>query len=1194
MRVPALLAAAATSATLVLSGAALIPAATAATVAADPGPDSSLSPEVERAASDLPKNETVRVIATFAVPGGTGKRPDAAAIREKRTEVLADLPKDGYDVVASYSRIPAVSLEADPATLDALAGDPRVLSVQEDHVVATTMAEANELTGANDVHDLGITGAGITAAIIDSGVDSSGGTVHPGLADDLVGQACFRTENDCINGTASAEDQNGHGTHVAGTITGPEGVAPDTTFYALKVFTTGNTSDTNILNALNHVIGLNTTTPGTVDMVNMSLGSSNYATQASCDAANAAYKTAFTTLNNQSVTVFVSTGNDADIAGVGAPGCVSGAVGVGSTGDATFTATFSSCTDNGQADKVSCFSNATPVQGDGELVDLLAPGCRITSTWLDNGTNTICGTSMATPYALGTAALAQEYAEAHDGRLSPTALEELLESTGQPVTDYRITSSPAYPRVAPPAAIGALAIGTPSNLLVTGTTPTSVSLSWTGVGPADHYELTRTDEASGSSTDIATVGTGTTFTDSTAPCGPLTYTVRAVNAEGVPSQRSNQVATSARPCPPTPGGVTLTRDDPDTQTVAWTLSGTVTNVVLQRRPAGGGFTDYQTLPGSTLSYQDTVATCGRVDYRVLTVAANGDRSAPSSVVGRSMCAPLNDDQADAEVVPVGAVGDTTTDVEPGAKYGSAEATDPPFSCHFGGAAPGFDGVWYAITPAAATRVSISTATTTLMPTEPGGPDTLIAVYRGTPSLVNEVACNDDIGGSNLRSTAIGNLKAGSTYYVHVAQWYDVPDNAAGQLVTTFAWQSPVAVPANDDWADRADIDTSPYTSTVTDAQNATTQGADPLHACAVQGARLGTHSLWWTFTPDLDGTLDLDTLASSGSFTDTLLSVYSGEPGSFDPVACNDDAGGGYRSQLVDVPVSAGTSYSVIVSRWSATPTATAGTVVLNAAFAATPALQLSKSAVAVVEGGPGDTYTARLTTQPTADVTVAPTGDADCTVSPNALTFTAANWDTPQTVTVTAPDDGAVEATEQCAVSHVLTSTDPAYDALAAPSVTGTVTDATVVTPPTPPTPPAAAGRPDARISAPGALVGDNVYGGSKQSRKAKASVGAKVTYTVSLQNDATAADQLTVRGAKSAKGFKVKYLAPDGTNITKAVVAGTYTTASLAPGATFDIKVVVKVGKKAEKKVKTSVTATSVRTPAATDVVHLLTKRK
>jgi hypothetical protein len=97
-----------------------------------------------------------------------------------------------------------------------------------------------------------------------------------------------------------------------------------------------------------------------------------------------------------------------------------------------------------------------------------------------------------------------------------------------------------------------------------------------------------------------------------------------------------------------------------------------------------------------------------------------------------------------------------------------------------------------------------------------------------------------------------------------------------------------------------------------------------------------------------------------------------------------------------------------------------------------------------------------------------------------------------------------------------------------------------------------------------------------------------------VSLQNDAAVADQVKVRGAKSAKGFKVKYLAPDGSNITKAVVAGTYVTPSLAPGATFDVKVVVKVGKKAEKKLKTSVTVSSVVTPSATDVVHLLTKRK
>ena len=106
----------------------------------------------------------------------------------------------------------------------------------------------------------------------------------PTLADDVVGQACFRTENDCIGGPTSAEDQDGHGTHVAGIITGPQGVAPDATIYALKVFTTADTSDTNILNALNHVIGLNTATPGTVDVINMSLGGGNFADQASVGA----------------------------------------------------------------------------------------------------------------------------------------------------------------------------------------------------------------------------------------------------------------------------------------------------------------------------------------------------------------------------------------------------------------------------------------------------------------------------------------------------------------------------------------------------------------------------------------------------------------------------------------------------------------------------------------------------------------------------------------------------------------------------------------------------------------------------------------------------------------------------------------------------------------------------------------------
>lgn len=1274
MRLSASLAAATTAVVLAVSGAALLPAAASA---AGPAPaaarGSNLSPGVERESADLAKGSTIRVIATFKAAGGIGKRPDTSAIKASRTEVLAGLPRGSYDVVASFSRIPAVSLEVDATALETLARDPQVLSVQKDHVVTTTMTEANELTGANAVHDLDITGEGLTAAIIDTGVDSAGGVVHPGLADDLAGQQCFRTENDCIGGAASAEDQDGHGTHVAGMITGPEGVAPDARFYALKVFTTGDTSDTNILNALNHVIGLNST-PGTVDLVNMSLGGDNFGDAASCNANNSAYQTAFATLNSQSVTVFVATGNDASTSSVGAPACVDGSVGVGSTGDDTFNISFSSCTDNAAPDKVSCYSNATPVQGAGELVDLLAPGCLITSLGLDNGTAAdSCGTSMATPYAVGVAALVQEYAEAHAGKLSPSALETLLEETGKPVTDYRIAASPTYPRVAPLDAIGQLAIPAPTNLLVTGTTATSVSLSWTAAAGADHYQLTRTDAASGTTTDIPTVGAGTTFTDTSAPCGQLTYSVRAVDGGGIPSQASNEVTTSARACPATPGSVALVDDDADTHTIGWTLAGTFTNVVLQRRPAGGAFADFQTLAGSAVSYQDTVVACGRVDYRVLTVAANGDRSAPSAVVGRSMCAPLNDDLADAEVVTVGAIGATVTDTEPNARYGSVEATDPAYSCHFGGPATGFDGVWYQITPAADSRVTVSTGTSTITDPAAGVPDTLLAIYKGTPSAGNEVACNDDISGSNFRSTAVSNLLSGNTYWVHVSQWTDVPDSATGSLITTFTWAAPIIPPANDDFADAAAL--APPTQTVTSAQNATLQSSDPLHECAFNASgsaivpRTGTHTLWWTFTPDVGGTLDLDTLASSGSFTDTIMSVYTGSPGSFTTVACNDDeetSGTSLRSELVDVPLTAGTTYSILVSRWSTTPTTTAGTVVLTSAFTATPGVTLSTSAVAVEEGRPGVPYTARLNAQPTGDVTLTPTGDADCSVSA-PLTFTTADWATPQVVTVTAVDDGAAEPEESCTVSHAVTSADAAYNGVAVGSVTGTVTDklVTSITLASPAegasyvqgaavaadftcndnrtgagitscvgtvadgaaidtaalgshtftvtltdvhggvttetntytvtaAPVVTTGKPDARIKSPAPLVGDNVYGGTKQKKKVKAALGTKVTYVVSLQNDGTGADRLKVLGGKTVNGFKMKYVGPDGTNITKAVVGGTFLTPSLAKNGTYDIKVVVKVTKKAVKKAKISVRATSVTTPTASDVVFMLTKKK
>jgi large repetitive protein len=80
------------------------------------------------------------------------------------------------------------------------------------------------------------------------------------------------------------------------------------------------------------------------------------------------------------------------------------------------------------------------------------------------------------------------------------------------------------------------------------------------------------------------------------------------------------------------------------------------------------------------------------------------------------------------------------------------------------------------------------------------------------------------------------------------------------------------------------------------------------------------------------------------------------------------------------------------------------------------------------------DIYKVRLNTQPTANVTVAITPDSQVTVSLPALTFTAANWNVAQTVTVTAVDDAVVEGNHASVISHATTSTDTLYNNLVAP----------------------------------------------------------------------------------------------------------------------------------------------------------------
>ncbi|MFJ5548169.1 S8 family serine peptidase [Streptomyces sp. NPDC093225] len=207
-------------------------------------------------------------------------------------------------------------------------------------------------------------GAGVTAYVIDTGVRVShqdfGGRASSGF--------------DAVDKDESADDGNGHGTHVAGTIAGTaHGVAKKAKIVAVRVLDDNGSGTTEQVVAGIDWVTQHHTGPS---VANMSLGGG------ADEALDAAVKRAV----DSGVTFAVAAGNESRDAGQGSPARVPEAITVASSTE---------------GDEQSDFSNF------GSVVDLYAPGSEITSDWNDSdtGTKTISGTSMATPHVAGAAAV---------------------------------------------------------------------------------------------------------------------------------------------------------------------------------------------------------------------------------------------------------------------------------------------------------------------------------------------------------------------------------------------------------------------------------------------------------------------------------------------------------------------------------------------------------------------------------------------------------------------------------------------------------------------------------------------------------------------------------------------------------------------------------------------------------------------
>ena len=180
-----------------------------------------------------------------------------------------------------------------------------------------------------------------------------------------------------------------------------------------------------------------------------------------------------------------------------------------------------------------------------------------------------------------------------------------------------------------------------------------------------------------------------------------------------------------------------------------------------------------------------------------------------------------------------------------------------------------------------------------------------------------------------------------------------------------------------------------------------------------------------TVTLALTGDSDLTASATALTFTTSDWSTAQTVT-----VSAADDADAEHGTATIAHTASGGSYAAVAVA-----------SVVATEADDDTAGVSLSATMLSVSEQGTAS-YTVVLDSEPAAAVTVTPaaTGDSDISVS-GALTFTTANWNTAQTVTVSAADDGDT-ANGVATIAHAAVSTDGAYDGLVIADVEATEAD--------------------------------------------------------------------------------------------------------------------------------------------------------
>ncbi|MDX2175689.1 MAG: S8 family serine peptidase [Candidatus Sumerlaeia bacterium] len=477
-----------------------------------------------------------RVIVTYREPAASRAEVDWADkdsraawfgdLSREKDAILAGLTPGTFRVEARFDAFAAMALDADALAMADLLADPRVLAVEPERFVSRQDQQGLSVMNALPIRNT-YRGAGMTIAILDDGVDYN----HP-----MLGGGGFPNSK-VVSGvdTAGAGDTNprnpsgAHGTACAGIAAGTSpgsaigdytgGVAPDAKIAAVKVFPDGESqlaSNVDVVEGMNWCITNQfASAQNPIRVISMSLGGGRYGSASSCDSANPSYLSAANAAANAGIIVVAASGNNGYCDSMSAPACVSSIVSVGAVYDANvgqpgWCISSGSCLPGLQsniscelggyagaffetstfAGKVCAFSNTA------SFLDVLAPSYAVYSTDVAGSggyetgdyTFNFGGTSAATPYVAGAAAVLQSASLARRGRLSTVAeVKSLLTSTGTGTTDTKAggIAGITKPLVNLSAAVNAIPEGVETTPLTSGVPITTT----VGAGEWRHFTI---------------------------------------------------------------------------------------------------------------------------------------------------------------------------------------------------------------------------------------------------------------------------------------------------------------------------------------------------------------------------------------------------------------------------------------------------------------------------------------------------------------------------------------------------------------------------------------------------------------------------------------------------------------------------------------------------------------------------------